>query len=93
MDTGILYFFLALYVMINIIAFFLYAYDKRLARSKGWRIPESTLLVVALPGPFGAYGAMRFFRHKTRKFIFYLVPVFLILHLILWGYLVLFIIR
>jgi len=92
MDTDLIYTVLALYVLINLIAFFLYAYDKRKARSDGWRTPESTLLVVAFLGPFGAYGAMRIFHHKTRKFIFYLVPVFLVLHLILCGYLVLFVV-
>ena len=82
---------LALYALINLIAFFLYAHDKQKARNDGWRTTESTLLIVALLGPFGAYGAMRIFRHKTRKFIFYLVPVFLVLHLIVWGYLAFFI--
>ena len=80
---------LALYILINLVAFVLFAYDKRQAQNGRWRIPESILILVALFGPFGAYGAMRIFRHKTRKIIFYLVPVFLMLHLILWGYCIL----
>jgi len=42
--------------------------------------------VLALMGPFGAFGAMRLFRHKTQKKKFYLVPIFACLHavLIIW---------
>jgi len=80
---------LALYILINLVAFVLFTHDKRQAQNGGWRIPESTHILVALFGPFGAYGAMRIFRHKTRKVIFYLVPIFLVLHLILWGYCIL----
>jgi uncharacterized membrane protein YsdA (DUF1294 family) len=64
---------------INVSAFFLYAYDKRKAKANAWRTPENLLLLVAALGPFGAYGSMLIFRHKTRKPKFYLVPVFLIL--------------
>jgi uncharacterized membrane protein YsdA (DUF1294 family) len=72
---------IALYALANIFVFCLYAYDKHMARTGGWRIPERVLLVAALFGPFGAYGAMRVFRHKTQKIKFYLVPFFLILHI------------
>jgi uncharacterized membrane protein YsdA (DUF1294 family) len=72
--------FLALYAVFNIIAFFLFIHDKQKAKSNAWRTPENLLLVVAATGPFGAYGAMVLFRHKTRKLKFYLVPVFLIVH-------------
>jgi uncharacterized membrane protein YsdA (DUF1294 family) len=71
----------ALYILANIAVFCLYAYDKHIARNGGWRIPERILLVAALIGPFGAFGAMRIFRHKTKKIKFYLVPVFMILHI------------
>ncbi|MGB8220835.1 MAG: DUF1294 domain-containing protein [Methanoregula sp.] len=71
----------ALYILANISVFCLYTYDKHMARNDGWRIPERILLVAALIGPFGAYGAMRIFRHKTKKIKFYLVPVFMILHI------------
>jgi len=72
---------ITLYVLANVAVFFLYAYDKRTARSNGWRIPERILLVTALFGPFGAFGAMRMLRHKTQKIKFWLVPLFLILHI------------
>ena len=71
---------LGLYAVLNIIAFFVYANDKRKAKSNAWRTPENRLLLVAAIGPFGAYGAMLILRHKTRKMKFYLVPVFLIIH-------------
>ena len=75
-------FFLAVYAVLNIIAFLLYANDKRKAKSNAWRTPENLLLLVAAFGPFGAYGAMLLFRHKTRKLKFYLVPVFLSVHVV-----------
>jgi uncharacterized membrane protein YsdA (DUF1294 family) len=70
-----------LYLLVNAVVFFLYASDKRRARNDCWRIPERVLLLAALFGPFGAWAGMRIFRHKTRKAVFYLVPVFLVLHI------------
>jgi uncharacterized membrane protein YsdA (DUF1294 family) len=69
------------YVIINVVAFMMYGVDK--LRSKGRRrTRERTLLAAALVGPFGALAAMRLFRHKTRKPKFFLVPIFLALHLV-----------
>lgn len=76
-----LLFVLALYVPVNIAVFLLYAYDKHTARTGEWRIPERILLVTALFGPFGAFGAMQLFRHKTQKIKFWLVPCFTVLHI------------
>ena len=72
---------LAIYAIVNVFVFLLFAHDKRKAQVSAWRTPENVLLLFAFFGPFGACAAMRLFRHKTRKAIFYLVPVFLILHL------------
>ncbi|MDO9324060.1 MAG: DUF1294 domain-containing protein [Methanoregula sp.] len=80
-------FFLAFYAVLNIIAFFVFAHDKRKAKNNTWRTPENLLLLVAAFGPFGAYGAMLIFRHKTRKLKFYLVPVFIIIHILAIIYL------
>ena len=71
---------ICIYVGINALAFFWYEYDKSIAGSGRFRTPERVLLLLALIGPFGAFGAMQIFRHKTRKIKFYLVPVFLMLH-------------
>jgi len=70
-----------LYVLANLCVFVLYGADKRRARTGDWRIPERILLVSALIGPFGAWAGMHFFRHKTKKILFFLVPVILILHI------------
>ncbi|MFA5331251.1 MAG: DUF1294 domain-containing protein [Methanoregula sp.] len=70
-----------LYLVVNAVVFSLYAADKRRACNNDWRIPERVLLVSALIGPFGAWAGMQIFHHKTRKVLFYLVPVFLILHI------------
>jgi uncharacterized membrane protein YsdA (DUF1294 family) len=79
-------FFFGMYAVINGCTFLVYALDKWRAKNNAWRIPEGALLLLALIGPFGAYGAMRMFRHKTQKMKFLLVPVFLVLHLagIIW---------
>lgn len=70
----------ALYVLVNVGAFFCYAHDKRAAERGAWRTKESTLLLLALLGPFGAYAAMKRLRHKTQKIKFRLVPVFVLAH-------------
>ncbi len=79
-------FFFGMYAVINGCSFLVYALDKRKAKYDAWRTSEGVLLLLALIGPFGAYLAMRMFRHKTQKIKFYLVPVFLVLHLalIIW---------
>ncbi|MCR5821143.1 MAG: DUF1294 domain-containing protein [Bacteroidaceae bacterium] len=71
---------------INIIAFFLYAEDKRFAHYGRWRIPEAVLLATAvLGGAYGAGAAMWLFRHKTRHTAFlWTVPVAFIIWLIIF---------
>lgn len=55
-------------VALNIVTFFTYGYDKRIAGSQNRRIPESTLLGLALLGgtPLAIVG-MYWFHHKTAK--------------------------
>lgn len=87
MDTNIIIRrFVIIYLMaVNLIAFVLYYADKIKARRRLWRIPEATLLTVALiGGSVGAYAAMRLFRHKTKHPKFYiLVPLMIVLHIII----------
>ena len=75
-----LYFYLA---VVNVIAFALYGVDKYQARQGAWRIPEKTLLGLAvIGGSAGALAGMRFFRHKTKHEDFkYGLPVILLIHL------------
>ena len=56
------------YLMLNVIAFFLFGLDKQRAKRGLWRIRESALLaVIWLMGGVGAWLGMRLFRHKTQK--------------------------
>ena len=54
--------------------------DKRRARHGAWRIPESTLMGVALAGgSIGAMAGMYLVRHKTRHPKFYIgIPAIMI---------------
>ena len=52
---------------INAIGFLLMMTDKQKARKRKWRIPEATLMGVAvLGGSLGVWFGMQVFRHKTR---------------------------
>jgi len=58
---------------LNIITFAAYWLDKQYAKQGSLRIPESTLLLLALVGGSpAALLARRFFSHKTRKNAFVL---------------------
>jgi uncharacterized membrane protein YsdA (DUF1294 family) len=72
----------AVLVIVNGGAFLLFASDKRRAGAGAWRVSECTLLCSAALGPFGAFAAMRLFRHKTRKMKFLLVAVFLCIQVV-----------
>lgn len=82
--TLILYYLLA----INVVSFCLYGIDKYKAVKNKWRIPEATLLGVALVGgSVGAWAGMQVFRHKTKHWQFkILVPAFLILQVVVFVY-------
>ena len=71
-------------VLINALAFGLMLADKRRARKKLWRIPESTLMVTALlGGSLGALIGMYTARHKTRHPKFTIgIPLILALQLL-----------
>lgn len=64
---------------VNLVAFALYGIDKYKARAGAWRIPEKTLLGIAvLGGSVGAIAGMKVFHHKTRHWYFrYGLPVLL----------------
>ena len=77
---------LAIYLVMSLLAAFLYWRDKRQARADGWRTPEKVLHAVELLGGWpGALIAQQLFRHKTRKVSFQLVFwLIVLLHQVFW---------
>lgn len=80
---------LSYYVLINIYGFVKMAGDKEKAKRHEWRVPERTLMWLAvIGGAFGLTAAMNLFRHKTKHAKFkYGLPILCILHLIIFIYL------
>ena len=64
---------------INVFAFFLYGIDKWKAKRSKWRIPEMTLLSIAvIGGSVGAWIGMKVWHHKTmHKKLKYGIPLIL----------------
>ena len=81
--------FLIYLLIINLLAFIFYGVDKWKAKHRRWRIPEATLIFLALiGGSIGALAGMFFFHHKIRKAKFsFGVPLILILQIVLGVYL------
>lgn len=75
--------------LINLTAFILYGADKKKAKRGQWRIPEKTLLGVAvIGGSAGAILGMFLFRHKTKHWYFAVFfPLLLVAQAALIGYL------
>ncbi|HJB95472.1 MAG TPA: DUF1294 domain-containing protein [Candidatus Mediterraneibacter intestinigallinarum] len=78
-------------IVINIVTWIAFGLDKWKAKSGKWRIPERTLLLLALAGgSLGALAGMIMFRHKTRKAKFFIsVPVMFVVHCVIVTVLVL----
>ncbi|MCV6587782.1 MAG: DUF1294 domain-containing protein [Marinobacterium sp.] len=67
-------------VLLSVLLFTFYGYDKRQAERGGRRVPESRLQGMALCGGWlGGVAGQQFFRHKTRKpgfqVVFWLIGV------------------
>lgn len=75
-------------IAINIISFIIYGVDKLKAKKRLWRIPESTLLLLAaIGGSIGSWAGMMIWRHKTKHLKFTLgVPAIFILQFSLLIY-------
>ena len=75
---------------LNLITFITYGIDKRKARKSHWRIPESTLILLALlGGSIGAWLGMKAWRHKTQHAKFYIsIPLIISGQIILLIYLI-----
>ena len=76
-------------LVINAVAFIVYGIDKLKARKGRWRIPEATLLLLAIVGgSVGAWLGMKAWHHKTMHLKFkYGLPAILLLQLALAVYL------
>ena len=78
-------------LIVNAVSFSVMLYDKFLAKNNLWRIPESTLMSIAIiGGSVGVLLGMYTARHKTRYLKFTLgIPAILILQTALAIYIVL----
>ena len=70
---------------VNVLTFLLYGIDKWRAQRDRWRIPEDTLIWLAIVGgSIGALLGMYLFRHKTKHRKFTIgIPVILAVQLVL----------
>lgn len=75
-------YFITYLVLINLISFLVYGVDKKKAKNKQWRIPESTLIFLSLiGGGLGGLIAMVIFKHKLSKKLFYIgLPIIIIIN-------------
>ena len=75
-------------VAINVVTLFAYGIDKLKAKRSKWRIPEATLLCLAIiGGSIGAWLGMKAWHHKTQHKKFkYGIPLILIIQVILLMY-------
>ncbi len=74
-------------VIINLIAFLVFGIDKWKARKNRWRIPQSTLLLLAIMGgSIGAWIGMKAWHHKTlhKKFRYGIPFIFVIQIGLIW---------
>ncbi len=81
--------YLLLYLLIiNALGFALMLIDKWKAKKNRWRIPEATLMTVALlGGSVGSLLGMYTVRHKTKHLKFVLgIPVILVLQIFVAAY-------
>lgn len=78
-------YFLWYVAVINIVTFVVFLTDKIYAKRQMWRVPERTLMFLALiGGSVGALMAMQIFRHKTKHTKFMVgIPLILSLQLLL----------
>ena len=76
-------------LIVNVLAFIIYGFDKYQARKAGRRIPEATLLIWAgIGGSIGAWMGMKLWHHKTlHKKFKYGIPIIIIIQVALAVYL------
>ncbi len=76
-------------IFINIITFMVYGIDKLKAKKGKWRIPESTLLLLAIVGgSIGAWCGVKVWHHKTmHKKFRYGIPLIMTIQIVIIIYL------
>lgn len=74
--------------IINVIVFIVYGIDKLKAKRGKWRIPEATLLLLAVVGgSIGAWCGIKAWHHKTmHKKFKYGIPLIIVLQIVLIVY-------
>ena len=84
MNSILLYYIIG----VNVITFMVYGIDKLKAKKGKWRIPEATLLLLAIVGgSIGAWCGMKVWHHKTmHKKFKYGVPLILLIQIGLYLY-------
>ena len=71
-------------IFVNLMSFLAFLVDKNMARKKKWRIPEKSLMTLAIfGGSLGSLIGMHVMRHKTQKKKFtFGIPVILVLQIL-----------
>lgn len=79
----IFWIYLAVLAVMSLITFFIYFADKRKAKRREWRIREAVLLSLGFfGGALGALLGMNVFRHKIRRWYFWVENmIFLLLQI------------
>lgn len=74
------------YLIASAITFLVYGFDKWAAKNDKRRVPERSLHIFSIGGGFaGALMGRKYFRHKTRKPEFLIIPIVaLIIHGAFW---------
>ena len=82
---GVITYIVIYFAAVNFLGFIAMGIDKHKAKKRAWRIPESTLFILALfGGSLGTTIGMHLFRHKTRHWYFlYGMPAILIIQIAL----------
>lgn len=77
------------YIIITLITFLVWGFDKFRAKFQQWRVPEKTLFgLIILGGGIGALLGISVFRHKTRKPEFKIIAIVSIsVHTLIFFYL------
>ena len=81
---SLLHIVLVYLAVMGVVTFFVYGIDKWKAKKSKWRVPEATLLMLAiLGGSIGAWLGMKVWHHKTlHKKFRYGVPAIIIVQLL-----------